>query len=104
MIDVVVEEELTTRRQNTSMQVTLHKHPYTMELIRTSEYFKPGLKYTAFVSRISYYNIQQINLNIQIAAYCVSYYMFFAVKINISRRIASTGHQERRLDSVRIHI
>lgn len=55
MIDVVVEEELTTRRQNTSMQVTLHKHPYTMELIRTSEYFKPGLKYTAFVSRVSYY-------------------------------------------------
>lgn len=52
MIDVVVEEELTTRRQNASMQITLHKHKYTMELIRTSEYFKPGLKYTAFVSRI----------------------------------------------------
>lgn len=103
MIDVVVEEELTTRRQNTSMQVTLHKHPYTMELIRTSEYFKPGLKYTAFVSQISYYNIQQINLNIQIAIYYVSY-ILFAVKINISRRIASTGYQKRRLDSVRIHI
>jgi len=52
MIDVVVEEELTTRRQNASIQITLHKHKYTMELIRTSEYFKPGLKYTAFVSRI----------------------------------------------------
>lgn len=54
MIDVVVEEALTTRRQNTSIQITLHKHKYTMELIKTSEYFKPGLKYTAFVS-ISYY-------------------------------------------------
>lgn len=54
MIDVVVEEALTTRRQNASIQVTLHKHKYTMELIKTSEYFKPGLKYTAFVS-ISYY-------------------------------------------------
>lgn len=54
MIDVVVEEALTTRRQNASVQVTLHKHKYTMELIKTSEYFKPGLKYTAFVS-MSYY-------------------------------------------------
>ncbi|KAL6449226.1 hypothetical protein ACFW04_000704 [Cataglyphis niger] len=49
MIDVVVEEALTTRRQNASVQVTLHKHKYTMELIKTSEYFKPGLKYTAFL-------------------------------------------------------
>ncbi|RLU17945.1 hypothetical protein DMN91_010185 [Ooceraea biroi] len=49
MIDAVVEEELTTRRQNTSVQVTLHKHKYTMELIKSSEYFKPGLKYTAFI-------------------------------------------------------
>ncbi|GAB1860997.1 CD109 antigen [Camponotus japonicus] len=49
MIDVVVEEALTTRRQNTSIQITLHKHKYTMELIKTSEYFKPGLKYTAFL-------------------------------------------------------
>ncbi|KYN22068.1 hypothetical protein ALC57_05544 [Trachymyrmex cornetzi] len=48
MVDVVVEEELTTRRQNASTQITLHKHKYTMELIRTSDYFKPGLKYTAF--------------------------------------------------------
>ncbi|XP_072743357.1 thioester-containing protein 1 allele R1 isoform X2 [Anoplolepis gracilipes] len=49
MIDVVVEEALTARRQNTSMQITLHRHKYTIELIKTSEYFKPGLKYTAFL-------------------------------------------------------
>ncbi|XP_071630308.1 thioester-containing protein 1 allele S3-like isoform X2 [Temnothorax longispinosus] len=55
MIDVVVEEELTTRRQNASAQITLHKHPYTMELIRTSEYFKPGLKYTAFL-KLTYHD------------------------------------------------
>ncbi|XP_011863302.1 PREDICTED: CD109 antigen-like isoform X2 [Vollenhovia emeryi] len=55
MIDVVVEEELTTRRQNASMQITLHKHKYTMELIRTSEYFKPGLKYTAFL-KLTYHD------------------------------------------------
>ncbi|XP_067205128.1 thioester-containing protein 1 allele R1-like isoform X2 [Linepithema humile] len=54
-IDVVVEEELTTRRQNASMQVTLHKHKYTMELIKTSEYFKPGLKYTAFL-KLAYHD------------------------------------------------
>ncbi|KAL0108702.1 hypothetical protein PUN28_014092 [Cardiocondyla obscurior] len=55
MIDVVVEEELTTRRQNASTQITLHKHKYTMELLRTSEYFKPGLKYTAFL-KLTYHD------------------------------------------------
>lgn len=49
MIDVAVEESLTGRRQNTSMQITLHKHKYTMDLIKSSEYYKQGLKYTAFV-------------------------------------------------------
>ena len=49
-IDVTVEEALTGRRQNTSFEVMLHKYKYKMELIKTSEYFKPGLKYTAYVS------------------------------------------------------
>lgn len=49
MLDVTVEESLTGRRQNTSAHITLHKHKYTMDLIKTSEYYKPGLKYTAFV-------------------------------------------------------
>lgn len=48
--DVAVEEALTGRRQNSSAQVMLHKHKYKLELVKTSEYFKPGLKYTAFVS------------------------------------------------------
>ncbi|XP_018316792.1 CD109 antigen isoform X2 [Mycetomoellerius zeteki] len=55
MIDAVVEEELTTRRQNASTQITLHKHKYMMELIRTSDYFKPGLKYTAFL-KLTYHD------------------------------------------------
>ncbi|XP_076646328.1 thioester-containing protein 1 allele R1 isoform X2 [Halictus rubicundus] len=55
VIDVAVEESLTGRRQNTSMQVTLHKHKYTVELIKTSEYYKPGLKYTAFV-KLTYHD------------------------------------------------
>ncbi|XP_076755631.1 CD109 antigen isoform X1 [Xylocopa sonorina] len=55
MIDVAVEESLTGRRQNTSMQITLHKHKYTMDLIKTSEYYKPGLKYTAFI-KLTYHD------------------------------------------------
>uniref|UniRef100_A0A2H8TEP0 TEP1-F n=1 Tax=Melanaphis sacchari TaxID=742174 RepID=A0A2H8TEP0_9HEMI len=47
--DVTVEEALTGRSQNTSANVIFHNHKYKMELIRTSEYFKPGLKYTAFI-------------------------------------------------------
>lgn len=49
-IDVTVEEALTGRRQNTTFEVMLHQHKYKMEFIKTSDYFKPGLKYTAFVS------------------------------------------------------
>ncbi|XP_046675493.1 CD109 antigen-like isoform X2 [Homalodisca vitripennis] len=47
--DVAVEEALTGRRQNNSAQVMLHKYKYKLELVKTSEYFKPGLKYTAFI-------------------------------------------------------
>jgi hypothetical protein len=54
-IDVTVEEALTGRRQNTSFEVMLHKYKYKMEVIKTSESFKPGLKYTAFVSILSPY-------------------------------------------------
>lgn len=50
-LEVAVEDGLTGRRQNVSMQMTLHKHKYTMELIKTSDYYKPGLKYTAFVRK-----------------------------------------------------
>nr|XP_034179672.1 CD109 antigen-like isoform X1 [Osmia lignaria]XP_034179683.1 CD109 antigen-like isoform X1 [Osmia lignaria]XP_034179692.1 CD109 antigen-like isoform X1 [Osmia lignaria]XP_034179702.1 CD109 antigen-like isoform X1 [Osmia lignaria]XP_034179708.1 CD109 antigen-like isoform X1 [Osmia lignaria] len=55
MIDVTVEESLTGRTQNTSMQITLHKHKYKMDLIKTSEYYKPGLKYTAYI-KLTYHD------------------------------------------------
>ncbi|XP_012136997.1 thioester-containing protein 1 allele R1 isoform X2 [Megachile rotundata] len=55
MIDVTVEESLTGRTQNTSTQIILHKHKYKMELIKTSEYYKPGLKYTAFI-KLTYHD------------------------------------------------
>lgn len=53
--DVAVEEALTGRRQNNSAQTLLHKHKYKMELVKTSEYFKPGLKYTAYI-RLSHHD------------------------------------------------
>ncbi|XP_006620960.1 CD109 antigen-like isoform X1 [Apis dorsata] len=55
MLDVTIEESLTGRRQNTSTHITLHKNKYTMDLIKTSEYYKPGLKYTAFI-KITYHD------------------------------------------------
>ncbi|GFG28314.1 hypothetical protein Cfor_11328, partial [Coptotermes formosanus] len=54
-IDVTVEEALTGRRQNTSFEVMLHKYKYKMEVIKTSESFKPGLKYTAFI-KLTYHD------------------------------------------------
>ncbi|CAH0556688.1 unnamed protein product [Brassicogethes aeneus] len=49
ILDVTVEEFPTGRRQNNSVQIQLHKYDYKMELIKTADYFKPGLKYTAYV-------------------------------------------------------
>jgi CD109 antigen len=50
LFDVTVEEALTGRRQNTSGTVKLFKYPYKLELIKTSDTFKAGLKYSAVVS------------------------------------------------------
>lgn len=52
VVDVTIEEALTGRRQNNSVEINLHKYDYKMELIKTADYYKPGLKYTAFVSII----------------------------------------------------
>lgn len=49
-IEVTVQEALTGRRQNTSASIPLHKNKYKMELVNTSPYYKPGLKFTTYVS------------------------------------------------------
>lgn len=49
IVDVRVEEALTGRRQNNSVEVQLHKYDYKVELIKTADYYKPGLKYTSYV-------------------------------------------------------
>lgn len=58
--DVTVEEALTGRSQNVSANIVLHKHKYKMDLIKTSEYFKPGLRYSAFVSHTYTYQINRL--------------------------------------------
>ncbi|KAF0289583.1 CD109 antigen [Amphibalanus amphitrite] len=49
VFDVIVTEELTGRAQNASAVTTIHRHKYTLQLVKTAENFKPGLKYTAFL-------------------------------------------------------
>ena len=49
VFEVVVEEEKTQRRQNNTASLTLYKHPYKLELVRTADAFKPGMPYTAFL-------------------------------------------------------
>lgn len=49
VIDVTIEEALTSRRQNNSVEVHIHKYDYKMELVKTADYYKPGLKYVAYV-------------------------------------------------------
>ncbi|XP_050306884.1 CD109 antigen [Anthonomus grandis grandis] len=49
IVDVTIEEFLTGRRQNNSAEVHIHKYKYKMDLIKSADYFKPGLTYTAYV-------------------------------------------------------
>lgn len=48
VMEVVVEEYPTGRRQNNSLEIHIHKYSYKIDLIKTADYFKPGLKYTAY--------------------------------------------------------
>lgn len=52
-VTAYVQEELTGRIQNSTSKITVYRYPYRLSLIRTSDSFKPGLKYTAFL-KVSY--------------------------------------------------
>ncbi|XP_065223295.1 CD109 antigen-like isoform X2 [Planococcus citri] len=62
-LDVAVEETPGGRRQNNSIQVVLHRHRYKMELVKTMEYFKPGLKYTAHL-KLLYHDGKPVTDNV----------------------------------------
>ncbi|XP_055641122.1 thioester-containing protein 1 allele R1-like isoform X6 [Toxorhynchites rutilus septentrionalis] len=49
VVEAIVEEELTGRKQNTTAKFTIHDKRYKMELIKNSDKFKPGLPYTAWL-------------------------------------------------------
>lgn len=51
ILDISIEERLTGRRENMSVVVHVHKYEYKIDLIKTSDYFKPGLKYVTYVSK-----------------------------------------------------
>ncbi|XP_053692791.1 thioester-containing protein 1 allele R1-like isoform X3 [Sabethes cyaneus] len=49
VIEAIVEEELTGRKQNSSSKVTIYDRRIKMELITSGNKFKPGLPYTAWL-------------------------------------------------------
>lgn len=49
IMDVAVEEALTGRRENNSAKIHVHKYDYRIDFIKTSDYFKPGLKYRLYI-------------------------------------------------------
>ncbi|XP_015601908.1 CD109 antigen isoform X2 [Cephus cinctus] len=89
-LDVAVEEALTGRRQNTSMQLTLHKHKYTMKLIKTSEYYKPGLKYTAFI-QLAYHDGSPVRDPTNPVKISYGYTYNQSAYSNITRKLDSNG-------------
>ena len=61
VFDVVVEEELTGRRQNNTATTTLYKYPYKLELVKTADAWKPGMPYTCYL-KLSYQAELRTNL------------------------------------------
>lgn len=49
VIEAVVEEELTGRKQNATTKVKIYDRRYKMELVKSADKFKPGLPYTAWL-------------------------------------------------------
>uniref|UniRef100_A0A8D8DB54 CD109 antigen n=2 Tax=Culex pipiens TaxID=7175 RepID=A0A8D8DB54_CULPI len=49
VIEAVVEEELTGRKQNATTKVKIYDKRYKMDLIKSADKFKPGLPYTAWL-------------------------------------------------------
>ncbi|XP_057327735.1 CD109 antigen-like isoform X1 [Microplitis mediator] len=89
-LEVAVEDGLTGRRQNVSMQMTLHKHKYTMELIKTSDYYKPGLKYTAFI-KLTYHDGSPVRDNNNPVKISYGYTYNQSAYTNITRMLDSNG-------------
>ncbi|XP_012262615.2 CD109 antigen-like isoform X2 [Athalia rosae] len=89
-LEVTVEEALTGRRQNTSVQMTLHKHKYTMELIKTAESYKPGLKYTAFL-KLAYHDGSPVQDQINPVNIAYGFTYDQANYTNITRKLDEHG-------------
>lgn len=56
----LVTEELTGRKYNSTSYITLHDKEIKVELVKTSETFKPGLKYTCFL-KVAYQDDSPVN-------------------------------------------
>lgn len=56
----LVTEELTGRKYNATSYVTIHDKEIKVELVKTSETFKPGLKYTCFL-KVAYQDDTPVN-------------------------------------------
>nr|XP_022900872.1 CD109 antigen-like [Onthophagus taurus] len=55
VVDVTVQEALTGLKQNNSIEIQLRKYDYKVEIIKTADYFKPGMLYTVYI-KVSNYN------------------------------------------------
>ena len=78
--------------------MTVYRHAYKMELIRTSESFKPGLKYTAFVSfcvskwlEIKLYILFFFDTFFQILIVCVVFFLFERVDVGSMSEVPHKG-------------
>ncbi|XP_077503862.1 CD109 antigen-like isoform X3 [Amblyomma americanum] len=56
----LVTEELTGRKYNSTSYITVHDKEIKVELVKTSETFKPGLKYTCFL-KVAYQDDSPVN-------------------------------------------
>lgn len=62
IVDVIVEEAGTGRRQNNSVEVHLRKYDYRMDIIKSAGWYKPGMKYTTWI-KVSNYDGTPVETN-----------------------------------------
>lgn len=63
-IEAVVEEELTGRKQNTTMEIALHKSKYKIDFVKSSSAYKPGLPFAVTVSLTFSVSCGSVNHNV----------------------------------------
>lgn len=97
IIEAIVEEELTGRKQNGTGKITLHKFRQTIELIKDDDTYKPGLPFNAYV-KVSNHDGSPVQDSNNPVTITTGYYWDSAKEVNRTYTLDSNGMSRIDLD------